>query len=243
MRLATGNIRNWAMHAAAREFVPELDATLSPPVQCSFSAKARSSNLATSLFRAVRTMIITRRELISPDATNSLRPSWLTGDFKRNIDGWPQAISHRFSVLYFTHRPEAKSASCSGQRDRLVTDMRWRCLLFLELEAILSLPVQRAGMPTQSSNGTRLALRTTSITRRVLVSPDNAYQLRSLYLTGDFGSANKLAVSTQPSTTPQIYLASSWIGNSCDCDALLSTSLQSFARSSIKISTPFTTKC
>jgi len=33
MRLAAGNIRNCAIHAAAMEFVPELEATLSPPVQ------------------------------------------------------------------------------------------------------------------------------------------------------------------------------------------------------------------
>ena len=33
MRLAAGNFRNCAMHAAAMEFVPELEAELSPPVQ------------------------------------------------------------------------------------------------------------------------------------------------------------------------------------------------------------------
>jgi len=33
MRLATGNVRNGATHAAAMEFVPELEAELSPPVQ------------------------------------------------------------------------------------------------------------------------------------------------------------------------------------------------------------------
>jgi len=33
MRLAAGNIRNCAMHAAAMEFVPELEANLSPPFQ------------------------------------------------------------------------------------------------------------------------------------------------------------------------------------------------------------------
>jgi len=33
MRLAAGNIRNCATHAAAMEFAPELEATLSPPVQ------------------------------------------------------------------------------------------------------------------------------------------------------------------------------------------------------------------
>ena len=33
MRLAAGNIRNCATHAAAMAFVPELDAELSPPVQ------------------------------------------------------------------------------------------------------------------------------------------------------------------------------------------------------------------
>jgi len=32
MRFAAGNIRNWANHAAAMEFVPELEAKLSPPV-------------------------------------------------------------------------------------------------------------------------------------------------------------------------------------------------------------------
>jgi len=34
MRLAAGNIRNCATHAAAMEFAPELEAELSPPVQC-----------------------------------------------------------------------------------------------------------------------------------------------------------------------------------------------------------------
>jgi len=33
MRLAAGNVRNGAMHAAAMDFVPELEATLSPPAQ------------------------------------------------------------------------------------------------------------------------------------------------------------------------------------------------------------------
>jgi len=33
MRLAAGNVRNCATHAAAMEFVPELEAKLSPPVQ------------------------------------------------------------------------------------------------------------------------------------------------------------------------------------------------------------------
>jgi len=33
MRLAAGNIRNCATHATAMEFVPELEANLSPPVQ------------------------------------------------------------------------------------------------------------------------------------------------------------------------------------------------------------------
>jgi len=33
MRLAAGNIRNCATHAAAMEFAPELEAKLSPPVQ------------------------------------------------------------------------------------------------------------------------------------------------------------------------------------------------------------------
>ncbi len=31
MRLAAGNVRNCAMHAVAMEFVPELEAKLSPP--------------------------------------------------------------------------------------------------------------------------------------------------------------------------------------------------------------------
>ena len=46
------------------------------------SAKARTPNRATSLHRAVRTIYITRQVLISPEATNSLRSSWLTGDFR-----------------------------------------------------------------------------------------------------------------------------------------------------------------
>jgi len=33
MRLASGNIRNCATHAAAMEFIPELEAELSPPDQ------------------------------------------------------------------------------------------------------------------------------------------------------------------------------------------------------------------
>ena len=71
MRLATGNIRNCAIHAAAMVIVPKLEAILSPPVQCSFSAKARSSNRATSAHRAVRTINITKRVLISPERSVS----------------------------------------------------------------------------------------------------------------------------------------------------------------------------
>ena len=71
MRLAAGNIRNCAMHAAAMDIVPELEATLSPPVQCSFSAKACSSNRATLKHRAVRTINITRRVLVSPERSVS----------------------------------------------------------------------------------------------------------------------------------------------------------------------------
>jgi len=70
MRLASGNIRNCVIHAAAMEFVPGLEATLSPPVQ-------REGMLIQS-----RTICITTQVLISPEETNSLRPSWLTGEFK-----------------------------------------------------------------------------------------------------------------------------------------------------------------
>ena len=82
MRLAAGNIRNWAMHAAAMEFVPELEATLSPPVQ-------REGMLIQS-----RTICITSQVLISPEETNSLRPSWLTGDFN-HIENRKQGLTPR----------------------------------------------------------------------------------------------------------------------------------------------------
>ena len=113
---AAGNFRTCANHAAAMVIVPELEAILSPPVQCSISAMARSSNRATSLHRAVRTINITRRVLISPEATNSLRSLWLTGEFipienrkpsltptvfsdqNRNLDGWPYAISRSITT-------------------------------------------------------------------------------------------------------------------------------------------------
>ena len=67
VRLAAGNVRTCAMHAAAMAMDPELEAIRSPPVQCSFSAKARSANRATSKHRAVRTIKVTRRVLISPE--------------------------------------------------------------------------------------------------------------------------------------------------------------------------------
>ena len=84
-RFAAGNFRNCANHAAAMVIVPELEAILSPPVQCSFCAKARSSNRATSMHRAVRTINIARRVLISPEETKSLRTLWLTGGFRMTI--------------------------------------------------------------------------------------------------------------------------------------------------------------
>ena len=49
-----------------------------------FNAKACSSNRATSSHRVVRTINITRPVLISPEETNSLRPSWLTGDLEHS---------------------------------------------------------------------------------------------------------------------------------------------------------------
>ena len=81
---AAGNFRNCAMHAAAMAMVPELEAILSPPVQCSISAKERSSVLATSTNRVRRTLNITRRVLISPEATNRLRSLWPTGDLEHS---------------------------------------------------------------------------------------------------------------------------------------------------------------
>jgi len=51
MPLAAGNVRNWAMHAAAMVIVPELEAELSPPrqregtlIQSSNMKVSRSSN-------------------------------------------------------------------------------------------------------------------------------------------------------------------------------------------------------
>ena len=79
---AADNVRTCANHAAAMAMVPELEAILSPPVQNSFSAKACSSNRATRVYRTVRTITITRRVLVSPEETNSLRSSWLTGDLE-----------------------------------------------------------------------------------------------------------------------------------------------------------------
>ena len=67
MRLAADNFRNCAIHAAAMAMLPELEAILSPPVQCSFSAKACETNRVASTYLAVRTINITSRVLISPE--------------------------------------------------------------------------------------------------------------------------------------------------------------------------------
>jgi len=48
------------------------------------SAKACSANRATREHRAVRASNITWRVLVLPDATNSLRSSWLTGDLEHS---------------------------------------------------------------------------------------------------------------------------------------------------------------
>ncbi len=56
------------------------------------SAKACSSNLATSSHRAVRITNITTQVLSSPEETNSLRPSWLTGDFN-HIENRKQGLT------------------------------------------------------------------------------------------------------------------------------------------------------
>jgi len=48
MRLATGNFRTCAMHAAAKEFVAELEATLSPPDQRESMLIQSSTILASS---------------------------------------------------------------------------------------------------------------------------------------------------------------------------------------------------
>ena len=69
VRLAAGNVRNWATHAAAMAFVPELEATLSPPVQ----REGTPSNRATSKHRTVQAISITRRVLNTPEEANSLR--------------------------------------------------------------------------------------------------------------------------------------------------------------------------
>jgi len=47
MRLAAGNVRNCATHAAAMEFFPELEAKLSPPVQRE-DMLIQSNNILTS---------------------------------------------------------------------------------------------------------------------------------------------------------------------------------------------------
>jgi len=104
VRLAAGNIRNCANHAAAMEYIPELEAKLSPPVQREGMLIQSRNILASSC-----STIITRRVLVSPEATNSLRSLWLTGDFnhienrKQGLTptefhpngvplGWPRAI-------------------------------------------------------------------------------------------------------------------------------------------------------
>jgi len=64
-----------------------------PPYRRLFSAKACSSNRATSsLHRAVRTIYITTQVIISPEETNSLRPSWRTGDFN-HIENRKQGLT------------------------------------------------------------------------------------------------------------------------------------------------------
>jgi len=78
MRLATGNIRNCAMHAAAMEFVPELEAKLSPPVQREGMLNQSRNILVSSGSNHQHHK--TRRVLISPEGSNRLRSLWLTGD-------------------------------------------------------------------------------------------------------------------------------------------------------------------
>jgi len=71
------------------EYIPELEAKLSPPVQRE-GMLIQTSNMNTS---TVRTINITRRVLNSPEATNSLRPSWLTGDFEHS------ALRCRYEII------------------------------------------------------------------------------------------------------------------------------------------------
>ena len=79
---------HWARHATPTVFVPDLEAVLSPPV----SAKACSSNQATCEHRAVRTINITRRVLVSQEDANRLRSSWLTGEFN-HIENRKQGLT------------------------------------------------------------------------------------------------------------------------------------------------------
>ena len=93
VRLATGNVRTCAMHAAAMVLVPELEAIGSPP----FNARSARTQFIRieqhAIVRVRRTINITRRVLISPEETNSLRSLWLTGDQSCHLDGWPQAMA------------------------------------------------------------------------------------------------------------------------------------------------------
>jgi len=74
MRLATGNIRNWAIHAAAMVNVPELEAKLSPPVQRE-GVPIQSNK--TGAYRAVRSIKITRQ--------GGVQQSQLISHFKRTL--------------------------------------------------------------------------------------------------------------------------------------------------------------
>ena len=84
MRLAAGNVCNCARHAAAMAMIPELDAILSPPFNAR-SARRNTQHIEHfANYRAHRTINITRRIYISPDATNSLRSLWSTGDLEHS---------------------------------------------------------------------------------------------------------------------------------------------------------------
>ena len=88
-----------------------------PPYRRLLSAKACSSNRATSLHRTVRTIYITTQVLISPEETNSLRPSWLTGDLN-HIENRKQGFTPTMFPIRFM-RPTLEH-SLRFCRDRYV---------------------------------------------------------------------------------------------------------------------------
>ena len=94
-----------------------------------------------------------------------------------------------FAVLYRTDRPAAKSASCSGQLRSLllicggdgICGLSWKLHYrrLFSTRSVRKTPIRFEQLACDRAH------RTINITRRVLISPEETYRLRSSWLTGD----------------------------------------------------------